>query len=103
MLDPGKLTRKIIRRLVKKHKGIILSETRLMSDFMRTLMKGRNTGEGWTSAERALIRDGLKHLSIYVPLLIIFSLPGGALLLPFLAEILDRRKRRRLGPAQERS
>ncbi len=34
-------------------------------------------------------------VSAYVPMLIIFLLPGGSLLIPILADILDRRKKGR--------
>jgi hypothetical protein len=101
MIIPASFTRSLIRRLVEKHRGMILSEARLLSDFMYLLMKERNTGEAWTHEEKIRIRTGLKHLSFYVPVLILFILPGGSLLLPFLAEILDRRKRRRTGPVEE--
>jgi hypothetical protein len=34
-------------------------------------------------------------MSKMVPVIVIFILPGGTILLPILAEILDRRKKRR--------
>ena len=62
---------------------------------MRLLMKRRNTGVAWTKDEKAEIKRHLKSLSRTVRILLIFSLPGGALLLPLLALALDRRKGRR--------
>jgi hypothetical protein len=38
----------------------------------------------------------LKNLSKIIPALIIFLLPGGSFLLPILADVLDRRKTRRI-------
>ena len=58
-------------------------------------MKQRNTGVKWTGAEISRLKADLKHLSLYVPALIIFVLPFGLFLLPVLAEILDRRKESR--------
>ena len=63
---------------------------------MQLLMKHRNTGLKWTSEEIAEIRLHLRNISKLVPALIVFLLPGGALLLPLLAEVLDRRKKARL-------
>ena len=68
-------------------------------------MKQRNTDERWTAEEKKEIRRHLKHLAMYVPAIIIFALPGGSLLLPVFAEIMDRRKARRQGskPAEMRN
>jgi len=63
---------------------------------MQLLMKERNSGEKWTGEEKREIKIHLKNISKIVPILIIFLLPGGSILLPFLAEILDRRKTRRI-------
>ncbi len=64
-----------------------------LQGFMRLLMKPRN-GMRWTAEDRAEIRTHLKSVAATLPLLMIFTLPGGALLLPLLAWHLDRRKRR---------
>jgi len=63
---------------------------------MRLLMKYKNTRNTWTKEERETLRAHLWHFSSYIPVLIIFCLPGGSLLFPLLAEILDRRKNRRV-------
>ncbi len=81
-----------LKRLISRNKEIILKESSYITGFMQLLMKPRNTGEGWTREEKDKLKIAVKHLSSYVPVLIIFLLPGGSLLLPFLAEILDRRK-----------
>ncbi len=67
-----------------------------MNDLMVLLMKRRNTGIEWTEEEITRLKVHLKHLSLYVPVLIIFILPFGSLLLPILAEVLDRRKQIRI-------
>ncbi|MGD0626313.1 MAG: hypothetical protein ABSB32_16530 [Thermodesulfobacteriota bacterium] len=54
----------------------------------------------WTKEEKEQIKNHLKHISLYVPILLIFILPGGSLMLPILAEILDRRRTRRISRMQ---
>ncbi|MBM4333421.1 MAG: hypothetical protein FJ117_19745 [Deltaproteobacteria bacterium] len=68
-----------------------------MQGFLQLLFKQRNTELKWQKEEKEQLKNHLKRLSLYVPILIIFTLPGGSLLLPVLAEILDRRKTRRIG------
>jgi hypothetical protein len=58
--------------------------------LMQVLMKERNGG-AWTPEDRAQIRQCLKSLAHLAPALALFSLPGGSLLLPCLAWVLDRR------------
>jgi uncharacterized membrane protein len=67
-----------------------------MQGFLQLLFKQRNTDQKWTKEEKKQIKDQLKRLSLYLPIILIFLLPGGSLLLPILAEILDRRKTRRI-------
>ncbi len=81
--------------LVDKNKELIYREAEFLGGFMHRLMKQKNTGTKWTKEEKKrLIRD-VRHLSYYIPILIIFLLPGGSLILPLLAELLDRRKKPR--------
>ena len=87
--------------MITNNRAMILDEARKMSGFMRLLMKPRNTGEAWTSEERRLLRMHLKHLSYYVPMMAIFAMPFGSLLIPVLAEVLDRRANRRTARAKE--
>ena len=61
--------------------------------FMQILMKPRN-GERWTPGDKIAIRAHLKSLASTLPLLLVFTLPGGSLLLPLLAWHLDRRKKK---------
>jgi hypothetical protein len=67
-----------------------------MNGFMRLLMKRRNKEGLWTAGEQAQLKEHLRHLSLYVPALIVFLLPFGSLLLPVLAFVLDRRRTRRV-------
>jgi len=80
---------------LKKNAALIMNEARHAEGFMRLLMKPRNTGDIWTKEERVQLRNYLRRLVAYVPVLLIFLLPCGTLLIPILAEILDRRKESR--------
>ena len=89
----------LLMRLIARNKEFILSQVLAVKGLMQLLMKNRNTGEKWTRDEIREIRAHLKHIAMLVPALIIFLLPGGSVLLPLLAEVLDRRKRIRRPPA----
>jgi len=91
-----RVMKKFIISVLHKNKMLILDEAHQLSDFMYLIMKQKNTGLAWTKEEKKKIRDHLKHLSLYIPVLVIFSLPGGSMLFPVLADILDRRKQRRI-------
>jgi len=84
-----------LKRHLLKNRALILQESQHMEEFIQLLTKRRNTGVKWTGEEITRLKSYLKHLSLYVPALIIFVLPFGSLLLPILAEILDRREKRR--------
>jgi hypothetical protein len=90
----------MIKNLIKSHllknKELMLSETKQFNGFMMLLMKQRNTGVKWTKTERGQLKDYLKRVSFYIPVLFIFLLPFGMLFIPILAEILDRRKSARM-------
>ena len=81
-----------LRKLIVKNKAFILEEVLAIKGLMQLLMKQRNTGQQWTDDEIKEIKKHLRNISKIVPALLIFLLPGGSLLLPVLAEILDRRK-----------
>lgn len=83
------------KKLILANKEAILGEVLSIRGLMQLLMKTRNTGESWTREERKEIRRHLRQVAKIIPAVVIFSLPGGAFLLPFLAEVLDRRKKRR--------
>lgn len=88
-----------LKTMIARNKELILSQVLAAKGLMRLLMKNRNTGEKWTRDEIREIRAHLRHIAMLVPGLIIFMLPGGSLLLPLLAEVLDRRKKIRRPPA----
>ena len=74
-------------------KAIGLRDLYHIQGFMNLLMKPRN-GMPWTAEDKAAIRLHLKSVAASLPMLAVFTLPGGMLLLPFLAWRLDRRKQR---------
>jgi hypothetical protein len=86
------MIRAFFKNQLLKHKALFFQEAQRISGFLYLLMKQRNTGEKWTPEERKEIKKQLKILAMYIPILLIFLLPGGSLLLPFLAEVMDRRK-----------
>ncbi|MFZ5995415.1 MAG: hypothetical protein ACOYU4_10575 [Thermodesulfobacteriota bacterium] len=78
----------------------ILEEVLQVQDLMGILMKG--THARWTEEDLAAIKKHLTHLAKRIPALSILLLPGGLVLLPILAEVLDRRKSRKsAAPAGE--
>jgi hypothetical protein len=85
----------LIRSQILKSKELILNEAKEIHGFMDLLMKQRNTGSGWTRAEKTQLKRYIARLAAYIPVLIVFLLPGGFVLIPLLAEALDRRKHRR--------
>ena len=89
--------RHILEVQLKKNVALIRHETEQAEGFMRVLMKERNSSGPWTREERTLLKNYLRRLAVYVPVLLIFLLPFGAILIPVLAEILDRRKAGRNG------
>ncbi|MBZ0154702.1 MAG: hypothetical protein K8I29_00630 [Alphaproteobacteria bacterium] len=85
-----------LKRLLVKNREFILQETLAARGLMQVLMKPRNTRTPWTGEEVREIKMHLWTLSLAIPVLLVFLLPGGSLLLPFLAEVLDRRTTKRL-------
>ena len=73
-------------------KAIGLRDLYHIQGFMHLLMKPRN-GEPWTAEDKQELRNHLRSVGETLPLLAVFTLPGGMLLLPLLAWFLDRRKR----------
>jgi hypothetical protein len=89
------MIKQLIMSQIKKNRDLILNETNEMNGFTKLLMKHRNTGIRWTNEEKTKLRYYLCRIAFYVPILLVFLLPFGTLLLPVLAESLDRRKNRR--------
>lgn len=83
------------KNTIIRNRELIRRESAEMRDFMALLMKHRNTNVRWSPAEIRELKGHLLHLSFYVPVFIVFSLPGGTLLLPLLAEVMDRRAKMR--------
>ncbi len=90
------MIRNYIKRLIVINKEAILTQVLSIRGLMQILMKTRNTDEKWTKEEKKEIKMHLRNIAKIVPAVAIFSLPGGSLILPILAEALDRRKTRRL-------
>ncbi len=84
-----------LRRLFIANREFILKEILAGKGIMQLLMKNRNTGELWTRSELRQLRLYFLHISLAVPAMIIFLLPLGSLILPILAEVLDRRNKKR--------
>jgi hypothetical protein len=82
----------LIRRHLQTQRDFILSQVAPVQGLMRLLMKPQNTGLPRTREETRQIRAQLKAVARLVPTLLVFLLPGGLLLLPILAEVLDRRR-----------
>jgi hypothetical protein len=87
-----------LKGLIQKNRAFILARVLEVKGLMQLLMKNRNTGEKWTPEELIQIRGHLRGIARMVPVIIVFLLPGGALLLPLLAEVLDRRMQIRPKP-----
>jgi len=77
------------------HREFLLREVVAGKGIMQLLMKHRNTGRAWTRNEVMLLRMHFLRLALIVPALFIFLLPFGWVLLPVLAEVLDRRHKKR--------
>jgi len=90
------MIKKYLKRLILVNKDAILMEVLSIKGLMQLLMKTRNTDETWTRDEKKEIKRHLKNIAKIIPAVAIFSLPGGSILLPVLAEAIDRRKTRRL-------
>jgi hypothetical protein len=86
------MIRSFLRKQLLKNQALFFREAQRISGFLYLLMKQRNTGETWTPEEKREIKKQLKYLAMYIPILVIFLLPGGSLFIPFLAEVMDRRK-----------
>ena len=95
--------RRGLKRFYDKSKEAILREVLAVRGLMQLLMKRRNTKAAWTKDEKSEIKRHLKSLSKTIPMLLLFSLPGGSVLLPLLALALDRRRGRRAGSAADKA
>lgn len=83
------------KRFIIKNREFVLQEVLAVKGLMQLLMKYQNTGQKWTKEEKGQIKAHLRNISKIIPVIIIFLLPGGTLLLPLLGEVIDRRKTKR--------
>jgi hypothetical protein len=86
----------MIRNLCATWRAAALHEILEVQGLMRLLMRARNTHRKWTSEEKVEIAAHLKEISKTIPMLVVFCLPGGSLLLPIFASLVDRRRTRRI-------
>ncbi|RPJ16616.1 MAG: hypothetical protein EHM30_05910 [Desulfobacteraceae bacterium] len=89
------MIKQFLQKQFINNKALIIKESGYVQNFMQLIMKQRNTGVKWTKEEKRELKSNLKHLSLYVPLLIIFALPFGSFVLPLLTEIMERRNKER--------
>jgi hypothetical protein len=85
------LLTEFLKRRIASQRKLILPHVLRIRGLMGLLMKVRNTGEPWTPEELREIRSHLWGIAKLIPIVVVFILPGGLLLLPILAEVLDRR------------
>ena len=87
-----------VPHLLSPLRNLLLVHVTSVGGLMQLLMTERN-GATWSREERLQLRAHLRALSSALPILGLFLLPGGKFLLPVLAWLLDRRRRRRCGAA----
>jgi len=90
------MLKNLIKKALFNSREILFYESRQMQGFMQLLMKPRNTGEPWSMEEKLELRNYFKYVSVYIPFLIIFLMPGGFFFLPVFSSILDRRRVKRV-------
>jgi len=89
------MLKNLIKKALINSKETLFYESRQMQGFMELLMKPRNTGERWSLEDKEELTKYFKYISLYIPFLIIFLMPGGFLFLPVFSSILDRRRVKR--------
>jgi hypothetical protein len=91
-IDYAKLfNREILKEILVKYRKRILKEIDSVKELTSLLMKG--TQRSWTKGELLLIKAHFILLEKKIPILLVFLLPGGSMLLPVLVDVLDRRKK----------
>lgn len=85
------MIKRYFKKMFTENREFILKEVLSVKGLFHLLMKHRNTGQKWTIEELKEIRLHLRNISRIIPVVIIFLLPGGSFLLPFLVEVIDRR------------
>ena len=96
--DPAPVPEETLLRQIlpaqKPQSRQVITEVLQMRGLMPLLMKTRNGGQ-WSAEEKAELLRHLRRLSRLSPYLLFLLLPGSALILPFYAWWLDRRRLRR--------
>ena len=90
------MLKNLIKKALFNSKEILFYESRQMQGFMQLLMKPKNTGERWSHEDRRELKNYFKYMSVYIPFLIVFLMPGGLFFLPIFSSILDRRRVKRV-------
>ena len=85
--------------LAERERRFLLAEMVQVKGLMPVLMKRRNK-QRWTEQDLAEIRTQVRRISKLSPYLVVIVMPGGFAVLPVLAWWLDRRRNRRMAPAQ---
>jgi len=67
-----------------------------MHEFMLLLIKLGGTRTKWTIDEISQLKSHMKHLALFVTVIIMLVLPFGLLVLPLYIELLDRREKCRI-------
>ena len=77
--------------MIQLWRDAVYSRLSRVEGFIAVLMKPRN-GDPWTLEDRAFLRGEMRAVARWIPAFFIFLLPGGMLLLPAYAWVLDRRR-----------
>jgi hypothetical protein len=83
--------RNTIKKSLLHYRETILEEIHSVRDLMALVMKGAK--KKWSKNELQEIKTQFVQLSKKVPVLMVFLLPGGLVLLPILVEVLERRRK----------
>jgi hypothetical protein len=79
---------------------MVFAEAEHVEGVVALLMKRRNGGD-WSADDKIALRRHLKALGKSLPVIGLFALPGGLIVVPVLAMILDRRSRPRVAGKPE--
>jgi len=83
--------RNTIKKSLLHYRETLLEEIQSIRDLMALLMKGAK--KKWSKKELQEIKTQFAQLGKKVPVLMVFLLPGGLVLLPILVEVLERRRK----------
>jgi hypothetical protein len=83
--------RNTLKKSLLHYREAIREEIQSVKHLMALLMKG--TKMKWSQNELQEIKAQFAQLGRRVPVLMVFLLPGGLVLLPILVEVLERRRK----------